>query len=314
MHLSEKTISGKKYVYAVKSIRLPNGKIKKIAKLIKEKPNKKELDVYFAEKEKDLMAKYAVKKYAANGVFNGDELAKLEEIRINYKKLRRKLDKEDWKDVLDRFTANFTYNSNAIEGNSLTLKDVEMVMFENKVIKGKDLREIYETRNSRKVVEAIFKKKFKVNHKDLIKMHSLLIKDIDERKGYKIFPNFLVGRKTQTCPPEKVEKKMTELIDFINKNPESLCPLDLAAISHGLFEKIHPFADGNGRVGRFLINVILINNGYPPLIIRSSQREAYLKTLQDFDNGYSDNLKRFLLERYKDTYRKFFEIYVRYLK
>jgi Fic family protein len=90
-------------------------------------------------------------------------------------------------------------------------------------------------------------------------------------------------------------------------------PIKLASIFHGKFEHIHPFEDGNGRVGRFLINIILIKNKYPPLIIRKSQRVSYLKVLESFDHKYQDALIRFLLERIKDTYRKFFEIYVKYI-
>lgn len=314
MHFSEKTIKGKKYLYAVKSVRMPGGRIHKITKRVSSlKASGKELNAFFEEKEKDLLAGFAVKQFRKNQVFTESEIRKIEAMKFGCRKLVKKLGKSDWKDVLDRFTANFTFNSNAIEGNSLTLKDVELVMFSNFMPKGKDLREVFETRNSRKVVELIFKKKFKASHKGLIKMHALLMKDIDERKGYKQIPNELLGRRVKLTPPEKVEKEMSELIEFINENPERLHPLDLAAVSHGRFERIHPFADGNGRVGRFLINLILINNKYPPVIIRSSQRQAYLKALEDFDNSYRANLERFLLEKFKDTYRKFFEVYVKYL-
>ncbi|MFA6320208.1 MAG: Fic family protein, partial [archaeon] len=75
-----------------------------------------------------------------------------------------------------------------------------------------------------------------------------------------------------------------------------------------------PFDDGNGRVGRFLINVLLINEGYAPLIIRKSQRIAYMKALEDFDNGYTKNLERFMLDKYKNTFKNFFQIYAKYLK
>lgn len=208
---------------------------------------------------------------------------------------------------------NFTYESNAIEGNSLTLKDVAIVIFEKTMVKGKDLGEIYETRNSRDVVDLILKKRFKVSEKDTMRMHKLLVKDMGIATGYKKIPNYLFGRKTKTAPPEKVPQEMNALMDYYHDNEAKLHPLQLAAHLHGMFEKIHPFDDGNGRVGRFLINVILASKGYPPLIVRKTQRQAYFKCLEDFDNGYKTNIERFLLDRFKQTYKNFFSTYVKYL-
>lgn len=66
-------------------------------------------------------------------------------------------------------------------------------------------------------------------------------------------------------------------------------------------------------MGRFLVNVILINNGYPPLSIRKTSRRSYMSSLASFDLGYEDRLKRFILEKFKETYRKFFEVYAKYI-
>ena len=142
----------------------------------------------------------------------------------------------------------------------------------------------------------------------------MLMKDIDTRTGYKKIPNVIIGSKLKLVPPEKVYEKMSELIDFYKNNVKNMHPIKLSALFHGRFEQIHPFEDGNGRVGRFLSVLILIRNNYPPLIIRSSQRNSYLKALEDFDNNYVKNLERFFLERDKNTYRNFFEIYVKYIK
>ena len=105
---------------------------------------------------------------------------------------------------------------------------------------------------------------------------------------------------------------MDKLIEDYN-NKDNIPPLQKAALFHGKFEKIHPFEDGNGRVGRLLINIILLNNGYPPLIIRKTHRVSYFNALEAFDNGHPDKLYRFLLEKYKNTYEKFFKVYVKYL-
>ncbi len=314
VYVKEKVISGQKYYYLTKSIRLPDGRVKTIQKKLSDKnePPAKYSE-WFDAQEKMAFADWAVKAYRKNSVFTEEEIRKIEGMRVDYRKILRQLSNQQKKDLFDRFTANFTYESNAIEGNSLTLKDVAVVLFEKTAIKGKELREVYDTRNSRDVVDLILKKKFKVSEKDIIKMHKMLVRDMEIVTGYKKIPNFLIGRKTSTAPPEKVKEEMNKLLRHYERNSGKIHPLELAAQFHGVFERIHPFEDGNGRVGRFLINVILVNKGYPPLIIRKTQRIAYFKCLEDFDNGYKENLERFILEKFKDTYRKFFEVYVKYL-
>ena len=312
MQFQEKLIKGKKYKYAVKSIRMPNGKVVSLQKIFKGE-NNKELERIFLKKEIEAHFKYVVKTCSPDHIVSLDMLEKIETIKIEYRRILKKMPPQTLKDMWDRFTANFTYESNALEGNSLTLKDVAIVMFENATIKGKDLREIYETRNSRKVVELIVNNKFTVTEKDIIKMHKILVKDIGISTGYKKFPNIILGKKIKTTPPEGVPQEMAKLIAWYNKNQEDMHPIKLAALFHGRFEQIHPFEDGNGRVGRFLINIILVNHKYPPLIIRKSQRLAYIKALENFDAKHTDTLYRLILEKCRDTYKKFFEIYVKYI-
>lgn len=131
--------------------------------------------------------------------------------------------------------------------------------------------------------------------------------------GYKQLPNFLLGRRVETTPPERVKEEMRELLEWYESNSK-MHPLQRAALFHGKMEKIHPFEDGNGRVGRLLINLILLAEGYPPLIIRKTQRVSYFHALEAFDNGHPGNLVYFLIEKYKDTSEKFFKVYEKYLK
>jgi len=312
MYFKNKKIKGRNYKYAIKSVRLPDGKVITINKIYKNQ-SKQELGRFFKEKEINENVRYILKKFNSDHIITKEQIKKIEEIKYNYKNILRKLTKTSLKDLFDRFTINFTYESNAIEGNSLTLKDVFVVIFENTTIKGKDLREIYETRNSRKVVDLIMKNKFNITHKDIIKIHKLLVKDIDIQIGYKKFPNVILGKNIKTTPPEKVQEEMTKLIEYYNKNKDKIHPIKLAAIFHGKFEQIHPFEDGNGRVGRILINLILIKNKYSPLIIRKSQRIAYLSSLEAFDNKHSQKLERFILDKFKNTYKNFFEVYIKYM-
>ena len=317
--ISRKRIQGKDRFYLEKSVRLPNGRVKKFSIYLKgyspkgsygQLPHYKGLLEARVFKE---LVEFAARSYKKSSIFNERLLRELEEIKLGYKEVVKKLSKAQLKDVIDRFTVNFTYESNAIEGNSLTLKDVAVVLHEKKTIKGKDLREIYETLNTRESMELVFGNKIKISEKDIILLHKILVKNTGVATGYKTLPNFLVGREIETTPPELVPQAIKELISWCEES-KKVHPLERAAAFHASFEKIHPFEDGNGRVGRLLINVMLINSGYPPLIVRKTQRLAYLAALEAFDNGHEEKLKRFLVEKYKKTYEKFFLVYVKYLK
>jgi len=319
MYLKDKVIRGRKYRYLTKSVRMPDGSVKTLQRLVK---GGEKLSLEAAERryagymevaEKRVNREYALSKYAVDNVFTRQQISKVEEMKVEYNQMLKNFSGEQYRDVFDRFTANFTYESNAIEGNSLTLKDVAIVIFDGRSPEGKDLREVYETKNSRQVMDLILKNKFRIVERDIIRMHKILMKDIDSRIGYKKFPNFLAGSHMNLTPPEKVREEVADLIRWHDEALGKIHPLKVSANFHGRLEKIHPFADGNGRVGRFLSNVILMRSGYPPLILRKSQRTSYLKCMGDFDRGYAHNLERLFLEKYKNTYQKFFKVYYKYI-
>lgn len=308
-----KKINGKDYLYAEHSFRLPDNKIKKISKFINKNSDltSDEVKKYFIDKEKEWYGKYAIINYKRNHIFTEARLIKLENMRVGYKYLLNKLTKEQIKGIIDRFTINSTYESNAIEGNSLTLKDVTMVLLENYVPNGKDLREIYETRNTRKAHDLIFSKKITITPGNILKIHSIIVKDTGVLEGYKKLPNYLMMRNVKTALPEKVEQEISTLCDWLSESKEH--PIVKAVEFHARFERIHPFDDGNGRVGRILLNIILINEGFPPIIIRKTMRSSYFGALEAYDNGHKDKFIRFIIEKMNKTYQNFFEEYIKYL-
>ena len=313
--VKSKTINGKTYLYAEYSFRLPDRKSKKISKLIQNRLEKDSSEVkeYFLHKQINAYQSYALKRYKPDLILTVEQVKQLEQIRVEYKEIKNRFTKNQIKDILDRFTVNFTYESNAIEGNSLTLKDVVLILGENITPKNKDLREIYETKNTREAHELLFKNKINITIKDMIKIHSILVKDTGISFGFKKLPNFITMRNLKTTLPENVEKEIRNLVKWYDHNKNKLHPLRLASIFHANFERIHPFEDGNGRTGRVLLNSILLKSGYPPLIIRKTSRLAYFSSLEAFDNNYKDKLERFLLDKLKHTFNNFFKIYVKYL-
>lgn len=255
----------------------------------------------------------AVQYYEKKAVFTPKIIKKLEEARLWYAAISKRLTKNQLTDIINRFTINFTYESNAIEGNSLTLKDVTFILHENRLMKGKDLREVYETLNTRKAMELLFFGKLRIKEENILFLHETLVKDTGVSLGYKKLPNFLLGRNVQTTPPEHAAEEMKKLLSWYHAQ-EHLHPLQKAALFHGRFEKIHPFEDGNGRVGRVLLNAILREYNFPPLIIRKTQRIAYFNALQASDAGHPEKLYWFLLDRFFQTYKQFFQIYAKYVE
>lgn len=313
--IKSKKINGKEYLYAEYSFRLPDGKIKKLSKLIKEtrKAESKEVSEYFINKEIESNQKFALSKYRPGTVFTKEKIEKLERVRVEFRHLMRKIPKMQMKDLVDRFTVNFTYETNALEGNSLTLKDVTLLLTENITPEGKDLRDVFETINTREVHDILFRKKIKIESNEIIKLHSILVNDTGVSPGFKKFPNFLVMRNLKTTLPENVEREMKKLIEYYHTDKEKVHPLQLAAAFHAAFERIHPFEDGNGRMGRTLINAMLMERGYPPLIIRKTERRSYFSALEAADNGHIQKLERFLIKKMEKTFTKFFGVYVKYL-
>ena len=319
--VQERKSKGNVYIYLDKSIRIGK-KIMKISKYLGKKSDfskndiKKEMKKFVLEVNKKiviLLTQQANKKYLFKYPLSMEEIEKVEEMNLKYREIRKSLTKKDWIDIKKRFVANFVFESNALEGNSLTLRNFSEIVFEGKISGTTDLREVYDAKNSYNIFSKLFNAKREITELFILNIHKNIMKNIDKRIGYKKLPNIILGRNIKLTSPEKVSSEMKNLIIWYEKNQDVMYPLELAFKFHHKFEKIHPFADGNGRVGRMLLNYILIKKGYFPIIIRKTNREKYLKVLRAEDNGASIPLMRFALEKTKETYRKFFEIYYNYL-
>lgn len=211
----------------------------------------------------------------------------------------------------------YTYNSNAIEGNKLTLRETQLVIREGITINGKSLSDHLEAKNHPKAIEyieSLAKQKDiarTLTEKDVLKVHELIFSGILENAGnYRNCQVFIEG--CVFAPPSAFEipDLMKELLGWLNNNPEELRPIEMAAVFHHKLVSIHPFDDGNGRVSRLLMNLLLVNNGYTLTVIKQLDRKRYYNTLQKADNG---NLKPFVnfvarcVEQSLDVYLKAIE-------
>lgn len=208
----------------------------------------------------------------------------------------RPLDKLQLQKLKEEFLVGYVYNSTSIEGNTLSLNETRLILNEGITIGGKSLREHLDVTNQKEAIEWIegfIKEKRIITESDILALHKITLKGISDYWAgrYKTSQNRIVGSKLKTTSPYKVSSEMGNLIYNINKNPEKYNPIELAAFAHHELVKIHPFVDGNGRVARILCNLILMNKGYPPIIIRKTERKKYFNCLEKAHFG---NFKDFI--------------------
>jgi Fic family protein len=208
----------------------------------------------------------------------------------------------DWQ----QFTEQFTYNTNAIEGSSVGLGEVPSILQKKKT---EDSEEI-ETKGVAKAVYFIRKTKEEFSLELIKKLHKLCFTGSKHFAGsFRNVEVVIRGRNGDIIHRgvslSQLGGSLEDLIYWYKKNKKKFKPLVLAAIIHNQFEHIHPFQDGNGRVGRLLLNFILIKNKYPPINILLEDRPEYYHTLQEYHS--KQDLKptlSFLIKQYKKTLKQ----------
>lgn len=303
MYIEKKKIKGHTYNYLKLSVR-DGSKVrtKTIAYLGKEPMTKHQLQ----EKIKSIspakikaLQKELKSKDSLNPQFLTEkQLGKLKEIKKDFIKKLKILDKKLLQDMFKDFKTYYIYNTNAIEGNTLTLEETNLLLNENRSPESKDLREIHDHLNEKETFDYLLEKKPEITLKLIIDVHAQLLKNIDQRTGSLRKHNVRVfGANFKTTDARYLHTDMNLLIKWYQKNKKTLHPLILAAIFHEKFERIHPFYDGNGRTGRMLINLILLRNNLPPLIIKNKTRKDYYKVLS---LGHRADLTKTEPEPYKE--------------
>jgi len=191
----------------------------------------------------------------------------------------------------ETFRVDMTYNSNAIEGNSLSLSETKLVLEEGITVGGKSLKEHLEATNHSKAIDFVqsLVSKPAINEIDVLNVHAMILDRIDpQNAGYYRRAAVRISG-TDYSPPNaaKVPKLMEEVYRLLNVRGGE--PIETAALLHQRFVDIHPFIDGNGRTARLLLNLFLMRNGYPPVIILQAERKKYIRTIIEGQlmNNYS---------------------------
>ena len=207
-----------------------------------------------------------------------------------------------------RFTVDFNYNSNHIEGNTLTYGQTEILLLFGKVIGEADVRDVQEMTASNvglrimteeaKVKETPLTQNFiRTLHKTLLREDYTVYRNLPggvqasyvmHAGQYKTRPNSVItryGDRFEYASPEETPSLMADLVDWYNKSEQEgkLSPVELAALFHYRYIRIHPFEDGNGRIARLMVNFILTRHNYPMVVVRSRKKSEYLEALHQTD-------------------------------
>ena len=207
-----------------------------------------------------------------------------------------------------RFTIDFNYNSNHIEGNTLTYGQTEILLMFGKIVGEADVRDVHEMTASnvglKMMKEEALLKETPLTQHFIRTLHKTLLREdytvyrtlpggvqtsyVIHAGQYKNRPNSVItryGDRFEYATPEETPALMSDLIDWYNDAERSgkFTPIELAAIFHYRYIRIHPFEDGNGRIARLMVNYILTRHDYPMIVVRSRKKKEYLEALHRTD-------------------------------
>lgn len=215
-----------------------------------------------------------------------EKLDHLKQILDSYRPLPPEIVKNIHEDIVLRWT----YNSNAIEGNTLTLKETKVAL-EGITIGGKTMREHLEAINHREAilfVEDLVKKNKPLSEWQIKAVHQIILKNIDDGQAGVYRKTNVIISGADHVPPDAihVESNMKAFVSWYLNDAVLLHPVERAARVHADLVKIHPFVDGNGRTSRLLMNLELMKGGYPPAILSVEKRLEYYESL---DTAHTKN-------------------------
>lgn len=189
------------------------------------------------------------------------------------------------KNLDEWFKIELTYTSNAIEGNTLTRQETALVVEKGLTVAGKSLTEHLEATNHAQALDFIKslvgRKKNDITEKELLKIHHIILSKIDDTNAgrYRNVPVRIAGSTVVMPNHIKIPTLMEDFFAWL-RGPHTENVIQVAADAHFKFVSIHPFTDGNGRTARLLMNLLLMQSGYPPALIKKESRLAYINAIE----------------------------------
>jgi Fic family protein len=309
MHVEVRTRGKRKLYYLAHSFR-EGARVKKIRKYLGADLGIKELSDHRTQAEKELLERSERRiRDPLHTILSTEEKKSLDEL------IKRKgrhisaihLSEKDWA----LFTEDFAYDTNAIEGSTVTATEVSEIIESDKWPAKRTRQEIAETYGVAEAIEHIRKTHEHISIPLMREIHRIVFQNSKEfagnfrEKGVEVGIVDSYGNVIHRGAPQKdILRLLMELTRWYGKNKDKYHPIVLAAVIHNQFENIHPFKDGNGRVGRLLLNNILLKHGMPPVNIELKNRSEYYRTLQEYE--HSGNIRpsiELILKEYKKQKR-----------
>ncbi len=293
MEIIKQKVKGKEYYYLDHSYRDITGKVtKKRTYLGKKIPsNIEEIKKEFMDEiNKELWYK------------------QLNNIKKNFNKAFSQLPETAKRKYDENFLVKFTYNTNRIEGSTITLKETTRLLQEGRTPTHKPLKDIKETESQKVVFEDMLSEQNELSLAVLQQWHKKLFAGIDDEIAGKIRKHdvAIAGSKYEPPQPEELAYLLRRFIQWYKNNNEKIHPVELAALAHLKFVTIHPFTDGNGRISRLLMNFILKKNNYPLLNITYTGRNNYYTALEKSQTKNEERIfLMHIMKRYIKNYKKY---------
>ena len=284
-YLEKKKMGKETYFYLVKNIRL-KGQFKKFriylgkGKIPKTKLQK--LKQKYSKILEQRAKNYLISQNPLLRLLTKKQKEDLDKVKREYKKNYKRLPKEVRKKHYEDFLIRFTYDTNAIEGSTVTLSETKLILLDKITPPNRTLREVREVENHKKAFDFVFKYDGDITKQFVLKVHRILTDGIlskDTSGKFRKVQVIITGVEKLPPKPQSVDEEFKQLLKWYNKNKKKYHPVVLASYFHTAFEGIHPFIDFNGRTGRLLLNFILIKHDYPIIDIKHKDRLKYYEAL-----------------------------------
>jgi len=236
-----------------------------------------------------------------------EQIIEIEKLKQIYNTKIDSLSKEELEKFKTTFFTELTYDSNAIEGSSLSLEDTDLIINEGILPKGKTLREINEAQNHIEAINFLNSYEGDLNELFILKLHSIILKNISEKFAGRYRENPVRIFKSDAKFPdyEKVPQLVKNLVYWYKLNKTKLHQFELAIIFSMKLVSIHPFVDGNGRISRLIMNFLLKKKKYPWINLYRTQREDYLKAVRKANEENYKPILEFAIKNLKENLDSF---------